>query len=295
MSDQKQKKKTTALKVIKPEMGLDKFGTQKTDILSLVRSQMVENRDYGLIPNTPRKTLFQPGAEKLAKFFGLAPKYTLTKEVENFEKGFVYYRYKCELIHIATGVVVGDAERSSNSHETNKKNKTVFDLINTCQAMAQKRALVASVRTATMASDIFLGDIESNGKTGPTTKKLDPIRINLISKLHAVADPRGFNEEVLHSAVFKLYGVKSITELDNSKISEITEKMLANYEQVPKGSRPRKVIDGVEFGNGKPKEDLKPSDTVETLKCRNCNKPIEKGYFCDNDNKCSDEYWKKKK
>lgn len=234
------------LTVLEPEMEIQAFGSQKQDILELVKKEMKSDQDYGVIPGTKMKTLFQPGAEKLAKFFGLAPQFTLKKEVENINPGaspmFVYYRYSCELIHIASGKKVGDAERSCNSSETNKKSKSVFDLINTCQAMAQKRALVAAVRTATMASSIFSGDDDDQGNRESVSKDNDPVRVKLISRLYAVASDRGFSDETIHKIIKKYNNADSVTTLSNQEIISLTEKFLSEYREVPAGSLPEKYI-----------------------------------------------------
>lgn len=288
------------LAIVQPAQELDQFGSEKKDIRRLVKSQMKEGIDFGVIPGTNKKTLLQPGAEKLAKFFGLVPTFELTKDIEDWDKGFFYYRYLCKLsrnipltrmsadgqleIYDAKTVPAGEAERSCNSREKKYLYTTVperfataaqkenaisrftkqergytntylkvknspeesADDANTIQSMAQKRALVAAVRTATMASDIFLEEV-SDAEPTPTTKAQDPARVNQIKKLHAVARPRGFDEVKLHTAIAKLYQVESITELTGAQIDELTEKLQEAFEVVGEGSPPKR-IDGK--GNG---------------------------------------------
>lgn len=293
-------KQDNSLVVVQPAQELDQFGTEKKDIRKLVKSQMKEGIDFGVIPGTDKKTLLQPGAEKLAKFFGLQPIFELTKEAEDWDKGFFYYRYKCKLfrnfpltrmtedgrveVYDIKSILIGEAERSCNSREKKYLYTTVADRfataeqkanavgqftrkergytnlylrlkntpeesaddVNTIESMAQKRALVAAVRTATMASDIFLEEV-SDAEPAPTTKAQDPVRVNQIKKLHAVARPRGFDEAKLHTAIAKLYQVESITEMTGEQISELTEKLQEAFEVVGDGNPPKR-IDGK--GNG---------------------------------------------
>ncbi|MDD2822830.1 MAG: hypothetical protein PHQ59_01990 [Candidatus Daviesbacteria bacterium] len=285
--------KEQSLTIVQPAQELEQFGTEKKDIRKLVKSQMKEGVDFGVIPGTNKKTLLQPGAEKLAKFFGLAPEFELTKEVEDWEKGFFYYRYLCKLsrnipltrvvdgqieIYDAKTIPAGEAERSCNSREKKYLYTTVAerfatadqkanfvskftkqergytntylkvknspeesaDDANTIQSMAQKRALVAAVRTATMASDIFLEEV-SDAEPAPTTKAQDPVRVNQIKKLHAVAHPRGFDETRLHQAIAKLYQVESITELTGVQIDQLTEKLQEAFEVVGESNPPKRI------------------------------------------------------
>lgn len=266
-----------SLVVLNPQGNITEFESQRNVVLDLVRGQMVVGQDYGIIPGTETKTLLQPGAEKLAKFFGIGPKFELLKELEDLETGFFYYRYRCTLIHLATGREVGNIERSCNSGEKkyafnvvsekyatedqisrkverfqNKKGywmirvkKTlaeVLDDVNTIQSMAQKRAFVAAVRTATMATDLFSEDIPDS-PTGPTTKVDDPARVKLISKFWTAAKPRGFTDEIIHRILAKHYDVDSLTKLTNEQLVQMTEKILTEYARVEPGQRIKKIED----------------------------------------------------
>lgn len=76
-----------------------------------------EGHDYAIIPGTKVKSLLQPGAEKVMRVFECRPRYTLVDKIEDWDKPFFYYRYKCELVHIATGAVIGEGEGSCNARE----------------------------------------------------------------------------------------------------------------------------------------------------------------------------------
>ncbi|NES70867.1 MAG: hypothetical protein F6K24_39485 [Okeania sp. SIO2D1] len=85
---------------------------------SFVTGQMVKNVDYGAVPGTEGKpTLFKSGAEKLCRFFGLAPDIKPVKEIEDFfrDEPLFYYRYRCELYWQRE--LIATCEGSCNSWE----------------------------------------------------------------------------------------------------------------------------------------------------------------------------------
>lgn len=311
-----------SLVIVQPAQQLDQFDDRKKSMRKLVKTQMKEGIDFGVIPGTQKKTLLQPGAEKLANLYSLIPTFELTKEIEDFDKGFFYYRYLCKLsynvpltkegakgnleVYDAKTVPAGEAERSCNSREkkylyntvperfaTDEQKKNVIsrftkqergytntylkvkntpeesaDDTNTIQSMAQKRALVAAVRTATMASDIFLEEV-SDAEPGATNQEEDFTRVNQIKKLHAVARPRGFDEEKLHTTIEALYKKDSITKLTGQQIDDLTEKLQMTYEVVGEGEAPQRI-------NGKPNGIVeKAEEAVSDKDLENIDKKIQ--------------------
>lgn len=86
---------------------------------AIVRSQMVEGHDYGIIPGTGTKpTLLKPGAEKIAKLLGLADCYELVDRQEDWDKGFFRYLVRCRLMHIGSGSLVSEGLGECNSMES---------------------------------------------------------------------------------------------------------------------------------------------------------------------------------
>lgn len=75
-------------------------------IQEVMRKVMVEKEHYGTIPGCgDKKTLLQPGAQKLTMTFRLAPEYNI-QEV-NLERGHKEYRIICTLKSIQSGSLVG--------------------------------------------------------------------------------------------------------------------------------------------------------------------------------------------
>jgi hypothetical protein len=98
--------------------------TFKRDIAAInnfqrtVRACMVEGQDFGVIPGTDKPSLLKPGAEKITKLLGLADKYELATQVEDWGKPFFHYVVKCTLISVASGSVISEGFGSCNSMES---------------------------------------------------------------------------------------------------------------------------------------------------------------------------------
>jgi hypothetical protein len=99
--------------VVSPQTAM----TRLKQLQEFMASVMVKDQDYGLIPGTPKPTLFKPGAEKLCEVYGLAPDVEVTNRVEDWEKGFFHYEVRCRLISKRTGLVVATGLGSCNSME----------------------------------------------------------------------------------------------------------------------------------------------------------------------------------
>jgi hypothetical protein len=168
------------------------------ELQAFVKGVMRQGEDYGTIPGTQKPTLYKPGAEKLAEVYGLGWRFEDVEIVQDWEKGFFFYRKKCVLFSRRDGMVICEGVGSCNSREdkyawrwyfenelptgidkkslhserkNSKKtgkpytryrmpNPDVYSLVNTIEKMAAKRALVDAVKGATRSSDLFTQDIE---------------------------------------------------------------------------------------------------------------------------------------
>jgi hypothetical protein len=146
---------------------------------------------YGVIPGTPKPTLYKPGAEVLCTTFRIAPSY----KIEDLSTpDYARYRITCVGTHQGSGIVLGEGVGACSSGEEkykwrkagekewnsmpenlrrvkygyNKSERSEYeqvrtepaDLDNTILKMAAKRAQVAMTLNVTAASDIFTQDIE---------------------------------------------------------------------------------------------------------------------------------------
>lgn len=126
--------------------------------------------DFGMIkkPNgdnlTKTPTLYKPGAEKVAVAYGLCQHYCTESAIEDAEKGFFFYRVRCDLVAIRDGreFVITSAYGSANTREKRNGTNSPYDGANSAIKMAQKRALVSAALSLGCLSDMFTQDIESD-------------------------------------------------------------------------------------------------------------------------------------
>jgi hypothetical protein len=290
MSEDQAKSLTTVTQALTGQ----EFKGTINDLARFVKTQLKEAKnikdgdtgDYGIIPFTKKKTLLKPGAEKLLKLFGLVPNYEKISEVEDWEKGFVFYKYRCILTHYATGKFAGDAIRSANSKEKQVAltGKPVYEVANTVEAKAQKRALVAATVQATMASEIFDADIsgeyDAEAPNKSTTKEEDPARQGKMARLYGVASAHGWTDKWIHAAIKKKYSVESLTNISNSQIEELTEFIVTAYLEVAKGEKPklREENKPVNVAENSANQPLKVTEEAkEEMKAELEKEPVEEG------------------
>jgi ssDNA-binding Zn-finger/Zn-ribbon topoisomerase 1 len=160
---------------------------------ALVQDNLIEGIDYGRIPGIKNPSLFQSGAEKIAKLLELAEYYDIIGQIEDWDKGFFYYQIKCTLKLIGTDIVVSQGLGSGNSKEpkwayrwlwpndvpsnmdkskmvTRKTkqggwqyridNEEIFEIVNTILKISKKRSFIDAVKSAGRLSNLFTQDVE---------------------------------------------------------------------------------------------------------------------------------------
>jgi hypothetical protein len=160
-------------------------------IQEVMAAVMKKDIHYGIIPGTPKPTLYKPGSEKILATFHIA---AYPKEVEDLSTDDeIRYRVKVHGLTIAGDIIgVGVGECSSNEekyrwrkpvceeefNETPETKRRIVwkkgnpnyqlkqvrtnpaDVANTILKMAKKRAQIDMTLTATAASDVFDQDLE---------------------------------------------------------------------------------------------------------------------------------------
>lgn len=187
---------------IRPDMALTgatdlKMAAQaQLELNNFIATMMRDKVDYGMIPGTNRKSLYQPGAQKLLYFNGLGARVACTEKVQEWDKGFFHYEFKATIFHKGTGKDIAECVGSANSREDRYAwrwvsksriprgmneaeleskdkdgrngpykvyripNPEVYTLPNTLMKMAQKRALIGASLLACRASENFTQDVE---------------------------------------------------------------------------------------------------------------------------------------
>lgn len=72
--------------------------------------------DFGIIPGTPKPTLYKAGAEKMRFVYGYGVEFECIDKVVDFDRPFVDYAYRCT-IKSKAGQLIAQCEGSCNSME----------------------------------------------------------------------------------------------------------------------------------------------------------------------------------
>lgn len=167
-----------------PIGSLAEFARMFEEFKGFITGQLKEGVDFGTTPGVDKPFLWQPGAEKIAMFFGMAldPQHVAGEVTP----AYVSHTYCCRLISLRSGQVKATYEGSCNSAEKKIANlaskQGVSDmraLDNNIRKRAQKRSIVSAVRSGTAASQFFHagsadhadddeGDDNGNGHTAET-------------------------------------------------------------------------------------------------------------------------------
>lgn len=175
-------------------------------VQEVMKAVMKEGTHYGVIPGTPKPSLWKPGAEVLATTFRIGVSYR-TEDLSTTD--VVRYRVTAIGTHQTSGIVMGEGMGECSSGEEKYKWRKAYDeefnatpedrkrikygkytakqvrtepadLANTVLKMACKRAQVAMILNVTAASDCFTQDIEDlpedlrqniNTETGEVTTR----------------------------------------------------------------------------------------------------------------------------
>ena len=136
---------------------IDEFRMEFTQFL---KEKMIAGTDFGVIPNTGGKpTLLKPGAEKLLNYFGYSLRLEVAEKFEDHKEGYFYYKYKATVVD-HTGKDLADGYGSANTKEKKWSYKPGWEMANTVDKMAQKRAMVSAALSATRASEFYTQDVE---------------------------------------------------------------------------------------------------------------------------------------
>lgn len=97
-------------------MPIDQAKDWYNDFVNFSRSILKQDLDYGIIPGTPKPSLYKPGAEKLRFVYGLSSEIRCIDKTIDLDRPFVDYTYRCT-IKSKTGQILAQCEGSCNSME----------------------------------------------------------------------------------------------------------------------------------------------------------------------------------
>lgn len=131
--------RTTGRPLITKE-SLVEEGQQRQLLMSYVKAHMTEGTDFGVIPGTKNKTLLKPGAEKLIDLFRCVPQYEVIEKIEDWDKPFIHYLFRCRVARMDDGTVVAEGFGSANSHERKYRYRLAERKCPQCGAAAIKKS-----------------------------------------------------------------------------------------------------------------------------------------------------------
>ena len=84
-----------------------------------IAKNMKKDEDFGLIPGVKKRSLWQPGAQKLLFYHGLGVRFESQADtIVDWDKPFFHYVYKAIVFHKATGLTIAECIGSANSKES---------------------------------------------------------------------------------------------------------------------------------------------------------------------------------
>ncbi len=88
---------------------------------------MVKDEDFGTIPGTGKPTLYKPGAEKLLELYGFAALIKSREEEKNYDDGYYRAILTVQLVHRATGTIIGEGVGECSSYESKYRYRWVYE------------------------------------------------------------------------------------------------------------------------------------------------------------------------
>ncbi len=158
----------------RPLFGPEQARDRTRQLHSLIKEFLVAGEDFGLTDGAPKPILLKPGAEKLCQAFGLAKRVEIVGQLEDWEGGFFHYLVKVSLISKTGGWLEAEGLGCCNTREARLSGPDVYSLANTILKVAEKRALVDAVLSATSTSALFTQDLEDFGPRLRTPEDAPP-------------------------------------------------------------------------------------------------------------------------
>lgn len=187
--ERNQAQKSTALMVppvaeLVPVMTIDNLKARETFIDATIHEFFDDGVHYGVaFPGSKDLMLYKAGAEWFGSAFGVRPDYAQLDGTVDREAGFVWYRYRCDLILVGTGQIVGSAVGQCSSDEDKYKYRIGAYVCPSC-----------GLETIRKGSAKFGGGWYCNRKEGGCGAKYDS---NAAEILHQPKPGRVLNPEVL--------------------------------------------------------------------------------------------------
>jgi hypothetical protein len=97
-------------------MPLSEAQSWYNEFVTFSKSILKMDLDYGVIPGTPKPTLYKPGAEKLRLVYGLSSEQDCIEKMMDLDRPYLDYTYRCT-IKTKQGQILAQCDGSCNSME----------------------------------------------------------------------------------------------------------------------------------------------------------------------------------
>jgi hypothetical protein len=190
----------TAIEVPDEKTSIPKLKRMNMMLDAVYRTVMQRGTDYDTLPGASKPILMKPGAELLARHFGLVADTKIVSSVERLDQEVPYFQYDAECrLYNSRGEFVGNGVGSCNTGEpqytyvwvpledlpkgvknpeelqTRERGGTTryrvpltreeaFGLVNTVRKKAKKRAFVDAILQVTSSSRIFTQAVDRDAK-----------------------------------------------------------------------------------------------------------------------------------
>jgi len=106
--------------ILSPVMNLQVAKKRLAEFQEFVKEYLVKDEDFGIIPGTPKPTLYKPGADKLCELYGLGDSYEIVDKVEDYDAKPPLFDYtiRATLVRLRTGQVIATGLGSCNTYES---------------------------------------------------------------------------------------------------------------------------------------------------------------------------------
>jgi hypothetical protein len=147
---------------------IQKTLTKIAQFQGLVKQNLKQNHDFGIIPGTPKPTLLKPGAEKILMLMGITSEYELIERIQDYDGQFFAFTVKCTLLKGDQKITEGLGHCNTRERKWIKQDPCT--MANTCLKMAKKRSQIDATLTVSSLSDIFTQDLEDLDLTGTSVE-----------------------------------------------------------------------------------------------------------------------------
>ncbi len=200
--------------------GLERRSNNRAMLLSWIRSALTENVDFGVIPTkqgNAKKSLWKPGAEKIAGMLGVVARFTFQDLDSLLAQGVLpeYVVVHCQLVDSNSRVLAQGVGARSLKKDYGDLNKAL--------KMAEKSAHIDAVLRLGGLSEVFTQDIEDMpaelSTVRPIKTAVSKITVEQVQRLEKRIRELHLSETRVLNWIFRKWSVSRLTELTPQQAS----------------------------------------------------------------------------